>query len=167
MANCAHHRSRPGVIVTNGRSYCTQCQSGIIAARNGVDSHVEPNSCFVWYEGGDRGWQPIPGTGCAHWVLHQLNRKTGEHGATCLDGYPIRVSDVVMGRQLVAMADVRINDIYVTPRADHTGLVSQILPAAVSGGAARIVIRHDSSGQGRVAENEFSTYFHGRGSFYR
>jgi hypothetical protein len=30
-----------------------------------------------------------------------------------------------------------------------------------------IVIRHDSSRQGRVAENEFANYFHGHGNFYR
>jgi hypothetical protein len=30
-----------------------------------------------------------------------------------------------------------------------------------------ILIRHDSSGQGKVAENEFATYFHGKGRFFR
>jgi hypothetical protein len=167
MANCAHHPSRPGAIMINGKNYCSQCRTDIATARNSVEAHVEPKSCFVWYESGAEGWHPIPGTGCAHWVLHQLNRKTGAHGDTCLDGYSIRVKDVIFGRKLIDVVDVKINDIYVTPKADHTGLVSQVITAATPSVAARIVIKHDSSGQGKVAENEFATYFHGKGRFYR
>ena len=50
---------------------------------------------------------------------------------------------------------------------DHTGLVIRVTPAAQAGGQPAITIRHDSSGQGRVAENDFATYFHGHGAFYR
>jgi hypothetical protein len=167
MANCTHHPARQSATVINGKSYCAQCRVDIAVARSSVDTHVEPKSCFVWYEGGAQGWQPIPGTGCAHWVLHQLNHKTGAQGAMCLDGYSIRVSDVIFGRLLVDLADVKINDIYVTPKADHTGLVSRVFPATTSSNQVHIMIRHDSSGQGKVAENEFATYFHGQGRFYR
>ena len=166
MANCQVHGGTIGVLTINGRSYCARCQTDIIAARTRVDRHVEPKDCFVWYEGGARGWQPIPGTGCAHWLLHQLGRRTGG-GPTCLEGYPIRVSAVTVGRTAVATANVRVNDIYVSPTADHTGLVVAVTAPAVVGGTPRITIRHDSSAQGRVAENEFATYFHGRGAFYR
>lgn len=165
MPNCAIHPARTGVLTVAGRHYCAQCQTDINAARARVDRHVEPKPCFIWYEGGARGWQPIPGTGCAHWLMHQLNRKTGG-GPTCLEGFPIRVSAVSVGRRPVAVANVQVNDIYVTPSGDHTGLVVSVR-AATAGGNPTITIRHDSSGQGRVAENEFATYFHGRGSFFR
>jgi hypothetical protein len=84
-----------------------------------------------------------------------------------LEGHPIRVSSVSVGRARVAVATVRVNDIYVTPAADHTGLVIAVTPSAKPGGVPGITIRHDSSAQGRVAENEFATYFHGHGTFYR
>jgi hypothetical protein len=166
MANCHVHPSAPGVLTINAKSYCARCQTDISGARGRVDRHVEPKACFVWYEGGARGWQPIPGTGCAHWLLHQLARKTGG-GPTCLEGYPIRVSSVAVGRTAVVVGNVRVNDIYVTPSRDHTGLVIRVTPPTRPGGVAGIIIRHDSSAQGRVADNEFATYFHGNGSFYR
>lgn len=31
----------------------------------------------------------------------------------------------------------------------------------------KITIRHDSSNQGKVADNEFATYFKGKGTFHR
>lgn len=58
------------------------------------------------------------------------------------------------------------NDIWASPSLDHTGLVIRVTPA-MAGGRPNITIRHDSSGQGRVAENDFATYFHGHGFFYR
>ena len=105
-------------------------------------------------------------TGCAHWLLHQLSRKSGG-GPTCLEGYPIRVTSVAVGRAAVVVGHVRANDIYVTPTLDHTGLVVRVTPPAKPGGVPGITIRHDSSAQGKVAENDFATYFHGHGNFYR
>jgi hypothetical protein len=166
MPNCQVHSGVTGVLTINGKSYCPRCKADITAAQMRVDAHVEPKACFVWYEGGARGWQPIPGTGCAHWLLHQLSRKSGS-GPTCLEGYPIRVNAVTEGRMPVPVANVRPNDIYVSPTADHTGLVIRVTPPAAPGGVPGITIRHDSSAQGRVAENEFATYFHGHGTFYR
>jgi hypothetical protein len=63
------------------------------------------------------------------------------------------------------ISQVRVNDIWASPSLDHTGLVIRVTPAS-TGGRPNITIRHDSSGQGRVAENDFATYFHGHGSFY-
>jgi hypothetical protein len=166
MANCHIHPSTPGVLTVNARHYCTRCQADIVRARTRVDRHVEPRDCFVWYEGGTRGWQPIPGTGCAHWLLHQLGRRSGG-GPTCLDGYPVRVSAVTVGRPRVAIENVRVNDIYVTPSTDHTGLVLRVVHPTRPGEATRITIRHDSSAQGRVSDNDFATYFRSRGNFYR
>jgi hypothetical protein len=79
----------------------------------------------------------------------------------------VRVAAVAVGRASVAVADVRVNDIYVTPSADHTGLVVRVVPPARPGEVPRITIRHDSSAQGRVSDNDFATYFRGRGNFYR
>jgi hypothetical protein len=31
-----------------------------------VDKHVSPKECFIWYIDNKRGYEPIPGTGCAH-----------------------------------------------------------------------------------------------------
>ena len=166
MPNCEIHPGQLGAVTMDGKSYCARCQTDIVASRARVNRHVEPKECFVWYEGGARGWQPIPGTGCAHWLLHRLNRKTGG-GPVCLAGYPIRVSAVSVGRQTVQLANVRVNDIYVSPSADHTGLVIRVTPPARAGGTPTILIRHDSSAQGRVAENDFARHFHGRGTFYR
>src|SRR5437762_9573985 len=102
---CNIHPARSGILTLAGKSYCAICQVDIAAARSRVTRHVEPKVCFVWYEGGSQGWQPIPGTGCAHWVMHQLNRRVaGTLG--CLEGYPIRVSAVTVGRSRVEPANV-------------------------------------------------------------
>ena len=59
-----------------------------------VPAHVVPRDCFVWYMDSRRGWEPIPGTGCAHYVAHRLGIT---RGAVCDAGSSIRVSDVVAG----------------------------------------------------------------------
>jgi hypothetical protein len=147
--------------------------AGITSARGQVDKHVEPKECFVWYESNDN-WKPIHGTGCAHWVAHQLNIQQGALLDRCLAGFTYRVKRLIEGRKLIfspkdkkgKIGDVQLNDIYVTPAVDHMGLVFKIEPSADKGDP-KIFIRHDSSGQGKVAENEFAKYFHGKGLFYR
>jgi hypothetical protein len=168
MGRCNYHPGRESVSTIGNNNYCAQCQQGITAAVRLVDTHVEPKACFVWYAAANN-WQPITGTGCAHWVAHQLGaRSTGGGAGTCLLGFTYRVRTLILGKRTVALADLRTNDIYVTPHVDHTGLVSRIIPAnAATNTPQRIFIRHDSSAQGGVAENEFSTYFHGLGTFYR
>ncbi len=164
---CTLHPGRDSVINIFGKSYCQQCRDGMVTARNRVDRHVEPKDCFIWYVSNDN-WQPITGTGCAHWVSHQLNVHAGGAGACCLAGFTYRVPVLVQSRVPVPnILNVRMNDIWASPTLDHTGLVIRVVPPARPGANPTITIRHDSSGQGRVAENDFATYFHGRGAFYR
>ncbi len=167
MAKCVLHPGRDSVAAIFGRNYCRICQEGITAARGRVNGHVEPKDCFIWYVSNDN-WQPITGTGCAHWVSHQLNVRAGGAGACCLAGFTYRVPILVHTRRPVSsVQDVMVNDIWASPTLDHTGLVIRVTPPARTGGQSAITIRHDSSGQGRVAENDFATYFHGHGAFYR
>lgn len=170
MARCVNHPGRESVLTVNQQDYCAQCRDGIVAARGRVDRHVEPKGCFVWYVGANN-WQPITGTGCAHWVAHQLGIRGRTGQQACLEGCLYRVRDLVQRTTPVPLANVRINDIYVSPSEDHTGLVLRVTPAAPRPGQPlgppQITIRHDSSGQGRVADNDFAAYFHGQGTFRR
>jgi hypothetical protein len=166
MARCVLHPGRESVTVVLNGKYCAICRDGIVAARGRVDRHVEPKDCFIWYVSNDN-WQPITGTGCAHWVSHQRNVHAGGTGDCCLAGFTYRVPVLVRSRAPVAdIAHVTVNDIWASPTLDHTGLVIRVASAR-GGGRPDITIRHDSSRQGRVAENDFATYFHGHGSFYR
>jgi hypothetical protein len=166
MAKCVHHPGREAVLTINQRGYCPNCRAGIITARNHVDRHVQPQDCFVWYVGANN-WQPIAGTGCAHWVAHQRGIRRGGANEECLEGYLYRVRTLVHGMTVVPLIDVRPYDVYVTPDMGHTGLVISVTPNPAPSGAPQITIRHDSSGQGGVVTNDFATYFHGRGTFYR
>lgn len=166
MTRCIHHPGRIGTITINRKNYCAECERGIIAARLIVDRHVEPKACFVCYVGSNN-WQPIPGTGCAHWVAHQRKITLGGANEQCVEGFTFRVRTLVQGMQTVALANVQVNDIYVTPSVDHTGLVHSVRPNPVAGGLATIMIRHDSSARGGVATSDFATHFKGRGTFYR
>ena len=167
MAKCALHPGRDSVTNVLGKDYCQKCRDGIAAARGLVERHVEPKDCFIWYVSNDN-WQPITGTGCAHWVSHQLNVHAGGSDACCLSGFTYRVPVLVHSRSLVSnISNVPVNDVWASPMLDHTGLVIRVGPPTRAGANPMITIRHDSSGQGRVAENDFATYFHGHGSFYR
>ncbi|MFN0101519.1 MAG: hypothetical protein ACKV2U_05445 [Bryobacteraceae bacterium] len=167
MSKCTLHPGRDSVTTVFSKNYCAACGDGITAARGRVDRHVQPRECFIWYVSNDK-WQPISGTGCAHWVSHQLNITTGGSGDRCLGGFTYRVRSLVRSRTAVPnISNVQVNDIWASPSLDHTGLVIRIAPPAKAGGSPVLTIRHDSSRQGGVAENDFATYFHGQGSFYR
>ena len=131
MARCVHHPGREAVLTINQKGYCANCQSGIIAARRLVDRHVQPRDCFVCYAGANN-WQAIAGTGCAHWVAHQRGMRSRAVGEQCLEGYLYRVRTLVQGMMVVPLANVRVNDIYVTPTTDHTGLVIRVTPNGIS-----------------------------------
>lgn len=169
---CCLHPGRKSVDNIYSQFYCDPCVKGIAAARLAVDRHVEPKDCFIWYVGAP-GWRPIDGTGCAHWVAHQLDIKNGREGDKCLAGFTYRVSVLVQGKRKVVdtlnkvgkLTDVQINDIYVMPAMNHTGLVFKI--ETDDKGDPTIWIRHDSSGQGKLAENKLSFFAKGNGSFYR
>jgi hypothetical protein len=163
---CVHHPGRNSVLTYGGQCYCQECESGIVKARQQVNGHVEPKECFVWYERSDT-WVSIAGTGCAHWVAHQLSIKRGG-SERCLLGFTYRVRTLVNGlKEVPNINEVRLNDIWVSAKVDHVGLVFQILPAQSSETQPTIFIKHDSSRQGGVSVNAFSTYFHGHGKFYR
>ncbi len=171
---CVIHPSAPRAAFICGRPYCARCQADINAAVARLDAHVTPRDCFVWYTGGHTGWAPIAGTGCAHYVAHQLGISTGGHGARCLADFSYRVSAVILGRGEVhgGLAEVRLNDIWTNPERDHTGLVSQIdppptPPAGEPPGLPVIWITHASIAQHRLATDRYDTHFHSMGSFFR
>jgi len=166
MAKCSIHPALASIAKVNGVECCEKCKAGIAAAVKKVDKHVEPKGCFVWFEG-KNGWQPIPGTGCAHWVAHERNIKRGSAGEQCMLGFPLRVKTLIGGKSEVELADVKVNDVYVTPSRDHTGLVVKVTPDPKNPDTPKVVIRHDSSAQGKVSENEFASYFKGKGDFFR
>src|SRR5437879_3216945 len=147
MAKCVLHPGRDSVSATFGKNYCQTCRDGIAAARGRVSRHVEPKDCFIWYVSNDN-WQPITGTGCAHWVSHQLNIHVGGAGSCCLSGFTYRVPILVHSRTPVPnISQVRVNDIWASPSLDHIGIVIRITPPPPQGGTRpTVTIRHDSSG---------------------
>lgn len=167
MANCSVHPGSRSVAKINGTECCEKCKKEIEAAVKKVDKHVEPKACFVWYEGNKTGWQPITGTGCAHWLAHERGIKKGSKSEQCMLGYPFRVKTAIGGKSAVALAAVAINDVYVSPSKDHAGLVVKVVADPKAPAMPKVTIRHDSSAQGKVSDNEFATYFKGRGSFLR
>jgi len=74
---CVIHPSVTQVAFVFNRPYCARCRANIQAAVALLDAHVTPRDCFVWYAGGQDGWTPIAGTGCAHYVAHQLGIQLG------------------------------------------------------------------------------------------
>lgn len=172
--SCTIHPGTATAVVLYGRSYCARCQHNIQAAAAQLDNHVTPRDCFVWYTGVQAGWAPIAGTGCAHYVAHQLGIQAGPPGAVCLAGYVYRVPMVIVGRQRVTggLGTVQVDDIWVSPTRDHTGLVSRIDPPPASApgapaGSPTIWITHASSRQHQLATNRYDTYFHSSGDFFR
>jgi hypothetical protein len=168
MPKCVLHPGRDSVMVYDTKNYCQQCKTGQEAAvalvtRDNV--HVEPKRCFITYGGGDN-WAPIPGTGCAHWVSHQLDLSKGAPSNRCLEGHSFRVPDTVQGMTQVSIDDVRVRDVWANDALTHMGLVTKVDRDA-DAGSVTIMITHDSSHQRGVFTNEFATYFHGQGKFYR
>ena len=171
---CVIHRGTASTVVLFNRPYCARCQRDIQAAVDQLDNHVTPRGCFVWYEGSQNGWSPITGTGCAHYVAHQLGIRAGQPGALCLAGYVYRVPMVIVGRQRVTggLGALQVDDIWVSPTRDHTGLISRIDPPPAQAAGAPptspvIWITHASSAQHRLATNRYDTYFHSSGDFFR
>ena len=171
MTKCVHHPGRESAQDIGQQHYCSNCVAGIVSARRSVHQHVEPKACFVWYVGAGN-WQPITGTGCAHWVAHRLGILSEGAQEQCLSGYIYRVATLIRRTIPVPISNIRVNDIYISPRSDHTGLVIRITPAPPQrpGQPQRgpqIIIRHDSSRLGRVADSDYATYFNGEGTFRR
>jgi len=164
---CIHHPGRKATVGINNKKYCLKCEQGQQNAAKNVDRHVDPKGCFVWYLGGDR-WSPIKGTGCAHFVAHQKKIKKGLASHRCLEGLSIKVADIYKGKiEIKSLDNVRVGDIYVNSPKTHCGIVSRIRTVKVKPLQRKITIKHASIRQGRVAENDFDTYFKGKGSFFR
>jgi hypothetical protein len=164
MAQCPIHGAKKADMlnVALNEFFCAKCAGEIKAAQDAVDRHVDPKACFVNYGGSSAGWVKINGTGCAHWVAHQLGITRGSY--RCLKKYTLRVPDLISGLSEVALSDLQVNDIWANARLNHCGLVSNIEDV---NGTKKITIRHCSSNQGKVAENDFAIYFHSGGEFYR
>ena len=181
-----HHWATPGGVTNNpfditmdedktvnvyfGTQYCPvtchdgqSCYSTKEDAVAAVSGHVEPKDCFVWDDGPDEcPWRPIPGTGCAHWVAHELEIKKGT--IRCDAGYSIRVEDIVSGRKKVDLEDCKKGDVWTTNpirwmpilwifRTKHCGLVRDISPAPGHVVSGEVLVEHDSSNQGGVVKD--------------
>lgn len=169
---CSIHSSAPTAVILDGRAYCARCQTDMAAAAVGLDAHVTPRGCFVWYKNTREGWQPIEGTGCAHYVAHQKNIRNGTQSQKCVAGFTFRVQPSLTGLTQVTggLGAVQVGDIWVNVARTHTGIVTALTPppaAAAPNTPPRIDITHASSGQHALSTNQFATYFHGAGDFFR
>lgn len=164
---CTVHPGRNSAAIIHAKPYCQKCLDSMVAARARIDKHVEPKECFITYQG-NGAWIPIYGTGCAHWVAHQKGIHSGSGMDKCLAGFTYRVKVLVQGKsQVTDIKKVAKDDIWVNDTSDHTGLVLSVSPGLKPTDNPKITIRHDSSAQGKVADNDWATFFHGKGKFYR
>ncbi len=131
-----------------------------------VDKHVSPKECFIWHIDSKRGYEPIPGTGCAHWVAHEKGWDSGKESSNgCKLNFLLRVKDIgkKSGRE-ISPADVVVGNVWVNDKQDHCGIVSKVTPS--KDGNPAIEIENCSSKQGKVAKNDWQTHFKGVGKFY-
>ncbi len=147
-------------------------------AKKQVAGYIEPRGCFVWYKDSSEGYIPIPGTPCAHYVAHQIGMtRLTKRDAACDAGYLLRVQDLVtrLGDPIDA-ATVQPGDVWARLKhgrmtsggrepSSHCGMVASVVREG--NGAPRITIKHCSSGQRLVAENDWARYFNSGGAFYR
>jgi hypothetical protein len=166
MPRCYLHPGREAVWEYNRVEYCAKCKSGIRLAIEEVRSDVTPKDCFIRYARYDV-WEPIAGTGCAHWVAHEKDIQSGRADDKCLFGYTYRVHVLADICSEVALEYVRSGDIWISDKEDHAGLVIRVMPNLYPDEMPEITICHDSSRQHGLAINDFQTYFHGRGWFCR
>lgn len=110
MPRCKLHPGRESVMEYNRVEYCARCQTGITLARTQVTRDIEPKDCFIQYHGDDE-WMPIMGTGCAHWLAHELRTKKGAADERCLLGYTYRVKVLIQGLTPVELPYVQQGDI--------------------------------------------------------
>ncbi len=138
-----------------------------------VDDHVSPRGCFIWNHGGNVGYQPIPGTGCAHWVAHEKGWDSGKVLVNgCEKGYLIRVADLfVLAGDQVDVWDVVVGNVWILKNEteSHTGIVSKVTPARQGDEDANptIEIEDCSSSQCDVVKDDWASYFHSGGKFYK
>jgi hypothetical protein len=172
MATCEKHPGRKADTSTSIGNFCSKCAEQIKQVQSMVDRHVSPKDCFVVYGGNAKGWELPEGTGCAHWVAHELSIK---NGYSCAKGYTLRVPDLVAGARKIdrTKEDVKTGDIWAVKyrgqQYDHCGLVIKVeeIKGKDDKVEQKILIRHCTNGQGGVVSNDFATYLKGLGDFYR
>jgi hypothetical protein len=78
-----------------------------------VSKHISPKACFITTDDGIL-WRPISGTGCAHFVAHQLKVVGGIKGSTaCLLGYPLAVRRLINSfLPIDSIQGLRRNDVW-------------------------------------------------------
>jgi hypothetical protein len=141
-----------------------------------VDKHVSPKDCFIWDLGKEKGYESLTeldkkNTGCAHWVAHEKGWNKGKAGRNgCDKDYLIRVKDVVKeaGAE-VAPADVAPGNVWVNDGQTHCGIVRKVEKAKDPSKDPNptIEIEHCSSGQGKVAKDDWAKKFGSAGKFYK
>ncbi|MFN8651009.1 MAG: hypothetical protein U0133_03795 [Gemmatimonadales bacterium] len=145
-----------------------------------VDAYIQPRECFVVHTGNQWGWQAYSyhkaNTPCAHYVSHILEM-TARSGTVCQKGYLLRVRDVVErlgdpiepGEAVAGDVWARIKGVRTSgggrEPTSHCGMVSRV--ATADDGTTAITIKHCSSGQRLLAENDWDGYFKRSGFFYR
>lgn len=143
-------------ITQNGITYYSTREE----AEANVPEHVSPRNCFVWNDGpSGYPWHPIPGTGCAHWVAHQLGI-AGSPG--CYDGMAIRVTQVISGKTQYDLANVQVGDVWTNTGRTHCGIVRQINRNEAGNAIISAQVEHCSSGLGGVVTSNYTN-----GNFYR
>ncbi len=175
---CSKHPGLAAVSTVFKQTFCQKCSNAQQKAIARVDRHVEPKDCFITYAGG-YDWRPFDGTGCAHWVAHEKKITAGSPSSRCLAGHTIRVRDLlnhVQTKQVKDRSQVKVGDIWIAIKGvdwtdhDHCGIVIQVTPVtdqATGTPGAKMTIKHDSSGQGRVAQDDLDQRFKGKGRFFR
>lgn len=119
MSKCFQHPGREGVMLYGRKYYCAKCRKNIDDARRSVGHDIDPRQCFVEFCGGDT-WKKIEGTGCAHWVAHEINCGCKDEG--CLLGYTLRVEDLIAGMSTRSLdqgrRNISVGDIMSLPITD-------------------------------------------------
>jgi hypothetical protein len=103
MVNCSKHGARKATVHTSIGTFCKECAEQIMTAQAHVvryNSHVTPGDCFAMYMSNREGWKFIEGTGCAHWVAHQLH-VTGSSGDSCAKGFKFKVKQLTEGFRMI------------------------------------------------------------------
>lgn len=138
-----------------------------------VDKHVEPKECFIWFMNSKEGYRALTevsknNTGCAHWISHQKGWNSGKAGSNgCNKGYLFRVKDIAAkSGSEVKTTDVKVGNVWVNDKLTHCGIVSKVTKAK-DGAEPTIEIQHCSSGQGKVAKNDWKKHFKGGGKFLK
>ncbi len=136
-------------------------------------SYITPRDCFIRHVNNRVGWGPIPGTGCAHYVAHELTIAGGNRkDKRCLDKLAITTGQVARhypeertGTKLSILHKVRENDVWAKLNADgesgHCGYVKNVTP----GRKPTIEIEHLSSSAKAVKPDTYGVGIKG-GKFY-